>query len=91
LGNKLIEFKLLKVEKLIFELQDNESIEDDVSDDDDVVIDNDSKEPNPPINVVAELKLPSESEKPTAKKDTPDENYKDKSGYKPGDTIEFEF
>jgi len=91
LGNKLIEFKLLKVEKLIFELQDNESIEDDVSDDDDVVIDNDSKEPNPPINVVAELKLPSESEKATAKKDIPDENYKDKSGYKPGDTIEFEF
>jgi topoisomerase IV subunit A len=91
LGNKLIDAKLLKVEKLASEQQDEE-IEDnsliDNSDSSNNVTSNEVSSPPIP-NIVPNLKLPSESNK--TKDEKQGDNDKDKPGYKPGDTIEFDF
>lgn len=92
LGNKLIDSKLIKVEKLVSEQQEDDNTEDVVSDTPrETVMDIDAAENNPSTKITPDLKLPSESDKPSTKKDKSAENDKDKSGYKPGDTIEFDF
>jgi topoisomerase-4 subunit A len=92
LGNKLIDAKLLKVEKLVSDVQEEDSIEDTLSEkNEEKIIDNDTSLSNPSPKIVPDLKLPSENDKPSNKKDVPSEHDKDKPGYKPGDTIEFDF
>ncbi|MBP6566453.1 MAG: DNA gyrase/topoisomerase IV subunit A [Saprospiraceae bacterium] len=92
LGNKLIDAKLLKVEKLVSDVQEEDSIEDTLSEkNEEKIIDNDTSLSNPSPKIVPDLKLPSENDKPTDKTDKPKESDKDKPGYKPGDTIEFDF
>jgi len=92
LGNKLIDSKLIKVEKLVSEQQEDDNTEDVVSDTPrETDMDIDAAENNPSTKITPDLKLPSESDKPSTKKDKSAENDKDKSGYKPGDTIEFDF
>ncbi len=87
LGNKLIDSKLLKVEKLIPDPKEN--VETEVSEE----VDNDQEDTDIDINPkkVSGLKLPSESENLPDDKGKSKENDKDKPGYKPGDTIEFDF
>ena len=92
LGNKLIDAKLLKVEKLVSDVQEEDSIEDTLSEkNEEKIIDNDTSLSNPSPKIVPDIKLPSENDKPSNKKDKPSEHDKDKPGYKPGDTIEFDF
>ena len=92
LGNKLIDAKLLKVEKLVSDVQEEDSIEDTLSEkNNEKIIDNDTSLSNPSPKIVPDIKLPSENDKPSNKKDIPSEHDKDKPGYKPGDTIEFDF
>lgn len=92
LGNKLIDAKLLKVEKLISEQPEDDSIKENMSDAiNESFIDDNNAENNPTPKIIPDLKLPSENDKPTGKTDKPKESDKDKPGYKPGDTIEFDF
>ncbi|MBK7807237.1 MAG: DNA gyrase/topoisomerase IV subunit A [Saprospiraceae bacterium] len=92
LGNKLIDAKLLKVEKLISEQPEDDSIKENMSDAiNESFIDDNNAENNPTPKIIPDLKLPSENDKPTDKTDKPKESDKDKPGYKPGDTIEFDF
>ncbi len=92
LGNKLIDAKLLKVEKLISEQPEDDSIQENMSDAiNESFIDDNNAENNPTPKIIPDLKLPSENDKPTDKTDKPKESDKDKPGYKPGDTIEFDF
>jgi len=92
LGNKLIDTKLIKVEKLVSDVQEEDSIEDTLSEkNEEKIIDNDTSLSNPSPKIVPDLKLPSENDKPSNKKDEQSEHNKDKPGYKPGDTIEFDF
>jgi topoisomerase-4 subunit A len=92
LGNKLIDAKLLKVEKLISEQPEDDSIQENMSDAvNESFIDDNNAENNPAPKIIPDLKLPSENDKPTDKTDKPKEGDKDKPGYKPGDTIEFDF
>jgi len=92
LGNKLIDAKLLKVEKLVSDVQEEDSIEDTLSEkNEEKIIDNDTSLSNPSPKIVPDIKLPSENDMPSNKKDIPSEHDKDKPGYKPGDTIEFDF
>lgn len=92
LGNKLIDAKLLKVEKLKSEQPEDDSIKENMSDAiNESFIDDNNAENNPTPKIIPDLKLPSENDKPTDKTDKPKESDKDKPGYKPGDTIEFDF
>lgn len=92
LGNKLIDAKLLKVEKLVSDVQEEESLEDTLSEpNEEKIIDNDTSFNSPSPKIVPDLKLPSENDKPANKKDISSDQDKDKPGYKPGDTIEFDF
>ncbi|MBP9197171.1 MAG: DNA gyrase/topoisomerase IV subunit A [Saprospiraceae bacterium] len=92
LGNKLIDAKLLKVEKLISEQPEDDNIDENMSDaTNETFIDDNNAENNPSPKIVPDIKLPSENDKPSNKKDIPSEHDKDKPGYKPGDTIEFDF
>jgi topoisomerase-4 subunit A len=92
LGNKLIDAKLLKVEKLKSEQPEDDSIQENMSDAiNESFIDDNNAENNPTPKIIPDLKLPSENDKPTDKTDKPKESDKDKPGYKPGDTIEFDF
>lgn len=92
LGNKLIDAKLLKVEKLVSDVQEEESLEDTLSEpNEEKIIDKDTSFNSPSPKIVPDLKLPSENDKPANKKDISNDQDKDKPGYKPGDTIEFDF
>lgn len=92
LGNKLIDAKLLKVEKLVSDVQEEESLEDTLSEpNEEKIKDNDTSFNSPSPKIVPDLKLPSENDKPANKKDISSDQDKDKPGYKPGDTIEFDF
>ena len=92
LGNKLIDAKLLKVEKLVSDVQEEEGIEEALSEqNEEKIIDNDTSFNSPSPKIVPDLKLPSENDKPANKKDISSDQDKDKPGYKPGDTIEFDF
>ena len=94
LGNKLIDAKLVKVEKLASELEAEDKIVADglynPDSGEDTVSDTNVDE-SALSDKSTEIKLPSESkpEKPDLNKGK--ENDKDKPGYKPGDTIEFDF
>ena len=92
LGNKLIDAKLVKIEKIASEFQeDDNTIENDSDTIAETEIENDTNEQINSQKIVPELKLPSESNKDANIKDKSIENEKDKPGYKPGDTIEFDF
>lgn len=92
LGNRLVDTKLTKVEKLASTQPEDESsdetiISDDMSNDEaGNAVENTTEGPK----IIPDLKLPSETNSPTSKKDENMDD-KDKPGYRPGDTIEFEF
>jgi topoisomerase-4 subunit A len=91
LGNKLIDAKLLKVEKLVSEQQDEEIVTDlEIESEEPNITDSDTTIPSAP-KIIPDLKLPSESNKPAGNSDQHGDSDKDKPGYKPGDTIEFDF
>jgi topoisomerase IV subunit A len=92
LGNKLIDAKLIKVDKLVSDVQEDDNIEDtSFEKTEETIMDNDNSQSNPSPKIIPDLKLPSESDKSSNTKDKPSEHDKDKPGYKPGDTIEFDF
>ena len=88
LGNRLIDSKLIKVEKLT-----PEAIEKTV--DADPIEDTDEQESETEENTIeptkSELKLPSEDKEKASVDKNLKSGDKDKPGYKPGDTIEFDF
>jgi topoisomerase-4 subunit A len=92
LGNKLIDAKLIKIEKLASDFQEDDNTIEIVSETiAETEIENDINENNISQKIIPDLKLPSESNEGTNIKDKSLENEKDKPGYKPGDTIEFDF
>ncbi len=89
LGNKLIDAKLLKVEKLVSEQQDEEIVTNlEIESEESNITDSDTAIPSAP-KIIPDLKLPSESN--NTKEEKSGDNERDKPGYKPGDTIEFDF
>ncbi len=90
LGNRLVDAKLVKVEKSVPESAEDPESEEPMECIEDGITENDQITP---ITQNTELKLPSEKKDKVSddKNSKLGDKDKDKPGYKPGDTIEFDF